>query len=963
MRYRIFDALAKLCSRRPLVVMLVSLAITAFFGVCASRLTINLGFLELLSDENPEVRRVIDVLESMGSMDYVFVVLTADEPATVRRFAHQLKPELLADPEIVNRVTFRVDTDFFLDHMLLYAQPDDLRELVDFLGRREPELRQTFSNLHLAPFVRGFAEILDREIVEENDIDDPQAAVDQLEGLQNFFELQHDYLRVGGRPEDADPGDALLRMFVGNGEDSAAMGDGYLDNEAGTTLMLMMMPSHPGDDYVFNTAVMRYIEQCVQRVSEQMPDRAVEVRIAGNIAVMSDEHQAIVHDMLLTSILSYVLVMLVFLIFFRRFSDLFLVGSALLQTLIWTFGITYLYIGYLCFTTAFFAAMLLGLGIDFSIHVVIRYGEELKRIMDTTGKIDVDRAMRRAITGAGPGVVTGGLTTAGAFLALMIARFQGIAQLGFVAGCGIIFTLIIMLTTLPASIAMRDHRFPPKIKARNLTDLLPLGRLARFITRHHRPTFVVLMAFSLVMLIFASQSKFNYNYRELEPLNSPGIKANDYVEEKFGRSVDYFISLFHFGCPDCVVQRSARIARYALSSPNLPPLMSWERNLLAAIEMHEQEQLFSQIKARAVELDQLPTISESESLSDYLPLEQGRKLAIARDAIEPLSRVNVLSRPDSDTQFLAQDTTALVSSLGYLRGEVQAILELAIIGSDWDVEDQARLTLAALDRLLGEVRAAEGDPLRLAGATAFQREIGDEAAALLGHLKASADGRPLRWSDLPPELVDQYVGFNGNVLFYSYPSQDVWNETFLKRIIREVKQVDENIVSTASIFLAIVTEVKQDFQSSVWLCVAAVIVLLLIDFRRLRTVMLALIPLAFGTLWMVGMLAFFHEQFNLANVSVVPMIIGIGVDNGVHMIHRYRMEKENRIEMAVTHTGRAIFLSSLTTMLCFGTIIFASYIALASLGQLLTIGIVCCFFSGVLFLPVMLKFIEGRWEI
>jgi predicted RND superfamily exporter protein len=60
---------------------------------------------------------------------------------------------------------------------------------------------------------------------------------------------------------------------------------------------------------------------------------------------------------------------------------------------------------------------------------------------------------------------------------------------------------------------------------------------------------------------------------------------------------------------------------------------------------------------------------------------------------------------------------------------------------------------------------------------------------------------------------------------------------------------------------------------------------------------------------MVGIMPLIGMQFNLVNVAIVPLILGIGIDNGVHILHRYRMEKTRRVHFAVEHTGKAILLS------------------------------------------------------
>ena len=109
---------------------------------------------------------------------------------------------------------------------------------------------------------------------------------------------------------------------------------------------------------------------------------------------------------------------------------------------------------------------------------------------------------------------------------------------------------------------------------------------------------------------------------------------------------------------------------------------------------------------------------------------------------------------------------------------------------------------------------------------------------------------------------------------------------------------------------------------------------------------------------MVGLLSMLKLPLTYVNVMAIPMIIGIGIDDGVHLMHRYRIEGWYRTKEVLSSTGKAILLTSLTTIAGFGSLIIAKYRGFASLGSLLVLGVVACFITSVLFLPALVNLLK-----
>ena len=146
--------------------------------------------------------------------------------------------------------------------------------------------------------------------------------------------------------------------------------------------------------------------------------------------------------------------------------------------------------------------------------------------------------------------------------------------------------------------------------------------------------------------------------------------------------------------------------------------------------------------------------------------------------------------------------------------------------------------------------------------------------------------------------------------------------------------------------------VKRDFTLLAPLALAVVLVLLFLHFRNPRWVGMALTPLLSGVAYMLGASALLGLDLNPANAVAIPLILGIGIDDGIHIVHRYREKKD--VGQTVKLTGRAVIMTSLTTMVGFGSLSTSHFPALASLGQLALLGIGSCLLTSLLLLPSLL---------
>ena len=160
--------------------------------------------------------------------------------------------------------------------------------------------------------------------------------------------------------------------------------------------------------------------------------------------------------------------------------------------------------------------------------------------------------------------------------------------------------------------------------------------------------------------------------------------------------------------------------------------------------------------------------------------------------------------------------------------------------------------------------------------------------------------------------------------------------------------------------VAMVEVFGRDGRNAVLLTLAIVFLLLWIDFKKPGYALMAMIPLALGVFWMVGLMNVTGIALTIMSVMGLPLIIGIGIDDGVHIMHRWQNEGNGRIYTVFSSTGKAILLTSLTTMLAFGSMVFSAFPAWGQFGGSLFYGVGACFLTTIVILSGILGWIDRK---
>jgi uncharacterized protein len=222
--------------------------------------------------------------------------------------------------------------------------------------------------------------------------------------------------------------------------------------------------------------------------------------------------------------------------------------------------------------------------------------------------------------------------------------------------------------------------------------------------------------------------------------------------------------------------------------------------------------------------------------------------------------------------------------------------------------------------------------------------------------------------EVPFNIKRRFIGKDGEVghfafLYPDVPLRNGRNAILFSDDVRKIETDDGKIFYASSsnvIFADMLLVMMRDGKIAVVATLLVVFLLLWWDFGRIRYSLQVLTPLVVGVIWMLGIMSLAGTKLNFFNIVVVPAILGIGIDNGVHIFHRYMQEGRRSLPFVLRHTGLAISMTSVTTAQGFSGLVFAWHAGLQAIGSLALIGIGCAFLTAVTMLPAWLQTVEDK---
>ncbi len=234
--------------------------------------------------------------------------------------------------------------------------------------------------------------------------------------------------------------------------------------------------------------------------------------------------------------------------------------------------------------------------------------------------------------------------------------------------------------------------------------------------------------------------------------------------------------------------------------------------------------------------------------------------------------------------------------------------------------------------------------------------------------RGSQTTEPLDQSQIPEFLKNRFMTKEGEIgrFVIIYPKSGLSDGLKSIAFKEEVANVtlDDGMVyhaaSTSIIAATMLDLMRKESPYMVGATFIVVFIVIMLSFGSFRWTLIALIPLIVGLLWLFGILLIFGLKFNFYNLVVLPAILGIGCDNGVHLAHRFRDEGKKNMWEVLSSTGQHITMGSVTTMMGFAGLLFTNHPGLNSIGTMAVIGIGMTLLAALTFLPSMVQVLEDR---
>ncbi len=268
-------------------------------------------------------------------------------------------------------------------------------------------------------------------------------------------------------------------------------------------------------------------------------------------------------------------------------------------------------------------------------------------------------------------------------------------------------------------------------------------------------------------------------------------------------------------------------------------------------------------------------------------------------------------------------------------------------------EDQA----AKLERL-AYVREMLDDPF-----------LNEEPSEDLDRLRRAAQTtEPIAIDQVPDFLKAQFTSKSGEMgnFIIIYPAvglSDGRQSIAFSEDVGRVETPDGSVYHAGSSSLVAADMLKLMQREAPWMILATFVIVLLLmwlNFGSVRWALLATIPLVVGVLLMLLVMEIMGLKLNFYNLIVLPAVLGIGNDAGVHIVHRFREEGPGSIWTVLKSTGEHVTMGSLTTMIGFAGLLLSFHPGLHTIGELAVVGIGATLISALLFLPALLQWLEKK---
>ena len=844
---------AEFCTRHIWGVIIVALILAGVSGTYTVRhFAIDTNVNNLISRDLPWRKRELEYQAAFPqNTQLILVVVDGPTPEQTSAAARALAQGLWNKPALFRSVQEEGGGAFFQQNRLLFVPADQVARTTGQLANAEPIIGVLAKDPSLRGLVRALSFGLEGVKLRRLSLDDFAGALDMAgETLENVAASQPASFSWNALVQgNAQP--AGLRRLI-------AVRPVLVTSE--------LEPGRRATDAIRQTAA------ALQLAS----NFRANVRLTGPVPISDEEFASLKEGLSSNSIVTGLIVLAILWLALRSLRLVLAVVITLTIGLVVTAGLGFFLFGALNPVSVAFAILFVGLGADFAIQFNLRYraqrhaSHELRRsLLEAAERVGVPLTLAAGAAAVG-------------FLSFTPTAYTGLAQLGKIAGCGMIIAYLASFTLLPALLAAVSPPEEPK----------PLGQPAlapvdNFLKR--RRILVVALTSILAIAGLPALVKLQFDFNPV------------HLQSRSSQAVSTFLQLSSDPAIDA----------------NAAQVLAGSHNDATAI---------------ANKLAALPEVAQTRTIGSFIPADQNKKLALIRNAGIALGP-ELTAAPEAGPTD-AEDIAALRSGAERLdaaagKGNGPGAQAAGLLAEDLtqlanaSVEERANATKAFINPLMMD----------------------------LDDLRQALHAKPVDLGSLPQDLVRDWVTPDGRERVDALPKGNPNDDATIRNFARAVLTAEPGATGQAVEILEWAETMIRALIQALALAFCVIAILLWIALRRVRDVLLTLVPLAVALLATLEICALTGFELNYANIIALPVLLGVGVAFKIYYVMAWRRGQTNFLQSALT---RAIFFSALLTGTAFGSLWLSSNPGMSSMGKLLALSLACTLTSAVLFQPALM---------
>lgn len=833
--------------RIPIIIGYIALTVFSIFYI-KDNLGINTDTTDMLSEDLAWRKLDIEYEKQFPqSTNNLLIVIESDTPDQATDTAVKLYSALKNNPVLISDIYYPNLLPYFRQSAFLFLDTDELQDLADQLATIQPFLGTLLTD----------------------------------KNLRGLFTMLSDALQYKQEGEEIDLKPLLLeinRAFENENYNVSWQRLMSTDKELKSIYreFIVLRTLESDEELLPGEKVIEHVRTTINSLG--LTNDNVKIRLTGSTALSYEELKSVSEANIQAILVSFVLVAIILMI---GLGSGWLVIASIITLFFGLFATTAFAaatVGELNLISVAFAVLYIGLGIDFAIHLTLRYREQVY--------LSTNNALQQAMLFIFRSLILCAITTAIGFYSFIPTDYEGVAELGWIAGSGMFISIFYTLTLLPALLGLKPYQAKPESSTGKNHPVTTF--LASLPYKYSRQ----ILLFTLIILtgVITQLHKVSFDFNTLN-LQDPKNES---------------------------VQTYRDLLKDSDSSP-------WSSILL-------KQNRTDAIKA-IKEIEQLDLVDSVVWIEDLLPNNQEEKLFLIDD-------MNLFMGPLS-----TEKTSKEISIEDRVKITKKLKTQLDFF-SDPELDTEINKLNTHLTSLLKN-NSNNSNFLSL------EKQMLSNLDGRINALSDALNAQEVELDNIPAEIRDQWLS-KELYKIEIFPKENLNDNAAMQRFVRQLQAYDNTVIGSPVISIEAGDAVITAFKNALTYALIAIALLLLALIKVKMDAAIIMVSVLVGFTFTFGFMLLFNIPLNFANIIGLPLLLGIGVDSGIHISDRFRQEQDSNKNIFMTSSSRGVIVSSLTTICSIGNLAFSSHTGTASMGLLLTLGLASMMISTMMILPAFL---------